>query len=255
MEERSMSRMKGKTAIVTGGASGIGAAVVRALANEGASVVIADLNANLGAELARSLGSSALYQRLDATRRDSWDELLERTTEAFGAPGVLVNNVGGLDPAPIEEWNVARFQRALELNLFSAFHGLTAIVPIMKRAGGGSIINMASMAAMRGYPSTLGYGCGKWGLRGLTKVAAVELGAHGIRVNAVHPAQTNTPATEKAPFKTEHVPLKRVGEPDDIAQVVLFLASDASRWVTGADYMADGGELAGDATYAGYPQE
>ena len=125
----------------------------------------------------------------------------------------------------------------------------------MKASRGGSIINIASMAAMRGYPSTIGYCSAKWAVRGLTKAAAVELGVHGIRVNAVHPAQTNTPATEKAPFQTAHVALKRVGEPDDIAQVVLFLASDDARWVTGADYMADGGELAGDATYAGYPTE
>lgn len=250
-----MNRVQDKTAIVTGGAAGIGEAIVRLLVTEGAKVVIADVNADQGSTLAKELGPATLFQQIDATSRQSWDELLLLTQKTFGDIHILINNVGGLDPAPIEEWDTARFQRALELNLYSAFHGVTAIAPVMKRIGGGSIVNIASMAARRGYPSTLGYSCGKWAVRGLTKVAAVELGAHGIRVNAVHPAQTITPATEKAPFQTEHVPLKRVGEPDDIAQVVLFLASDDARWVTGADYMADGGELAGDSTYAGYPEE
>lgn len=250
-----MNRVEGKIAIVTGGAAGIGEAVARLLVAEGAKVVIADMNAALGNALAAELGSAAHFQSLDATNRDSWDQLLATTVDVFGDPTILVNNVGGLDPAPIEEWDTARLQRSLELNLFSAFHGISAITPAMKRVGIGSIVNIASMAGRRGYPMTLGYSCGKWALRGLTKVAAVELGVHGIRVNAVHPGQTNTPATAAAPFKTDHVPLKRVGEPDDVAQVVLFLASDDARWVTGSDYMAEGGELAGDSTYAGYPEE
>ena len=168
---------------------------------------------------------------------------------------VLVNNAGGLDAAPIEKWDTARFQRSLNLNLFSVFNGVTAIVPAMKRAGAGSIVNIGSLAGMRGYPDVIGYVSAKWAVRGLTKTAAIELGKHGIRVNAVHPGQTNTPATQQAGFKSDHVALKRVGEPDDIAQIVLFLASDDARWVTGADYVADGGELTGDATFAGYPRE
>ncbi|QUT07851.1 glucose 1-dehydrogenase [Sphingobium phenoxybenzoativorans] len=250
-----MNRVQGKTAIVTGGASGIGEGIVRALVAEGANVVFGDIDADKGRALAESLGAKAVFQRHDATSEQSWRDMLAAAEKAFGTVNVLVNNVGGLEAAPLETWDGAKFQRALDLNLFSAFFGVTAVTPIMKKAGGGSIINIASMAAMRGYPAIIGYVSAKWAVRGMTKAAAVELGAYGIRVNAVHPGQTQTPATEKAPFKTEHVALKRLGQPDDIAQIVLFLASDDARWVTGADYMADGGELAGDATYAGYPED
>jgi 3alpha(or 20beta)-hydroxysteroid dehydrogenase len=250
-----MNRVQGKTAIVTGGANGIGEAIVRALVAEGANVVFGDIDTERGLALSESLGPKAVFQQHDATSEQSWRDMLLAAEKAFGAVTILVNNVGGLEAAPIETWDADKFQRALNLNLFSAFFGVTAIVPVMKKAGGGSIINIASMAAMRGYPAIVGYVSAKWAVRGLTKATAVELGAYGIRVNAVHPGQTQTPATEKAPFKTDHVALKRLGQPDDIAQVVLFLASDDARWVTGADYMADGGELAGDATYAGYPED
>ncbi|WP_070154534.1 SDR family NAD(P)-dependent oxidoreductase [Sphingobium phenoxybenzoativorans] len=250
-----MNRVQGKTAIVTGGASGIGEGIVRALVAQGANVVFGDIDAEKGRALAESLGAKAVFQQHDATSEPSWRDMLAAAEKAFGTVNVLVNNVGGLEAAPLETWDGAKFQRALDLNLFSAFFGVTAVTPIMKKAGGGSIINIASMAAMRGYPAIIGYVSAKWAVRGMTKAAAVELGAYGIRVNAVHPGQTQTPATEKAPFKTDHVALKRLGQPDDIAQIVLFLASDDARWVTGADYMADGGELAGDATYAGYPED
>lgn len=250
-----MNRVQGKTAIVTGGASGIGEGIVRALVAEGANVVFGDIDAEKGRALAESLGAKAVFQQHDATSEQSWRDMIAAAEKAFGTVNVLVNNVGGLEAAPLETWDGAKFQRALDLNLFSAFFGVTAVTPIMKKAGGGSIINIASMAAMRGYPAIIGYVSAKWAVRGMTKAAAVELGAYGIRVNAVHPGQTQTPATEKAPFKTDHVALKRLGQPDDIAQIVLFLASDDARWVTGADYMADGGELAGDATYAGYPED
>ncbi|KIF78447.1 3-alpha-hydroxysteroid dehydrogenase [Streptomyces sp. 150FB] len=249
-----MNRVQGKTAIVTGGASGIGAATARTLAAEGADVVIGDINTEAGNTLAGELGSKAVFVRLDVTSPDSWNQALTAAQETFGGVDILVNNVGLLDSAPLEEWDAARFQRSLNINLFGVFNGVTAVIPFLKQAGGGSIINIGSSAGLIGYPAAVGYVSSKWAVRGLTKTAAVELGKHGIRVNAVHPGQINTPATANATFKTDHVALKRLGEPEDVAQVVLFLAGDESRWISGADYSADGGEFAGNASWDSYPE-
>lgn len=135
------------------------------------------------------------------------------------------------------------------------FHGITAVVPAMRRAGGGSIINVGSIGGFRAYPLMSGYITSKWAVRGLTKATALELGVDGIRVNAVHPGQTDTPMTDGADFDTAHVALKRVGHPADIAGAVLFLAGDNSRFVTGADLVVDGGDLAGSANWDSVPDQ
>jgi 3alpha(or 20beta)-hydroxysteroid dehydrogenase len=247
-----MKRVAGKTAVVTGGAMGMGAATVRRLAAEGANVVIADVNTAVAQALAAELG--AVAERLDVRSPGEWAEVVRRTEERFGSVDVLVNNAGIADPAPLEQWDTARLQRTLDVNLIGVFNGIQAVVPAMKRAGGGSIVNIGSVGALQGVPRMSGYVVSKWAVRGLTKTAALELGVHGIRVNAVHPGQINTPMTNGVTFDTSNVALGRVGEPDDIAAIVLFFASDDSRFVTGSELAGDGGQIAGPADYQGLPQ-
>ncbi|WP_422772911.1 SDR family NAD(P)-dependent oxidoreductase [Plantactinospora sp. WMMC1484] len=249
-----MTRLQGKTAVVTGGAMGMGAATVRQFVTEGANVVIADVNITAAEELARGLGPQAVAEQLDVRSVDEWAALVGRTEERFGAVDVLVNNAGIADPAPLEQWDTARFQRTLDVNLIGVFNGIQAVVPAMKRSGGGSIVNIGSVGALQGVPRMSGYVVSKWGVRGLTKTSALELGVHGIRVNAVHPGQIRTPMTDGVTFDTSNVALGRVGEPDDIARIVLFFASDDSRFVTGSEVAGDGGQIAGPADYQGLPQ-
>ncbi|MFF0719867.1 SDR family NAD(P)-dependent oxidoreductase [Verrucosispora sp. NA02020] len=249
-----MERLQGKTALVTGGAMGMGAATVRRFVTEGAHVVIADVNRTVAEALAAELGPQAVAERLDVRSAEEWAALVGRTEERFGSVDILVNNAGIADPAPLEQWDAARLQRTLDVNLIGVFNGIQAVVPAMKRAGGGSIVNIGSVGALQGVPRMSGYVVSKWGVRGLTKTAALELGVHGIRVNAVHPGQIQTPMTEGVTFDTSNVALGRVGQPDDIARIVLFFASDDSTFVTGSEVAGDGGQIAGPADYQGLPQ-
>lgn len=249
-----MGRVAGKTAVVTGGAMGMGAAAVRQLVGEGANVVIADVNVAEAEALAAELGPTAVVEKLDVRSPQQWTDLVQRTEERFGSVDILVNNAGIVDPAPLEQWDVAQLQRVLDVNLIGVFNGIQAVTPAMKRAGGGSIVNMGSVAAFIGIIQMAGYVASKWAVRGLTKTAALELGTYGIRVNAVHPGQINTPMTKDATFETSSVALGRVGEPDDVARTVLFLASDDAQFVTGSDLVADGGQIAGQADYSGVPR-
>lgn len=249
-----MGRVQGRTAVVTGGALGMGAAAVRRLTAEGANVIIADVNAEGGRALAAELGPTAVFEKLDVRSEHDWADLVRRAEQRFGHVDILVNNAGIADPAPLEEWDTARLRRTLDVNLIGVFNGIQAVVPAMKRAGGGSIVNIGSVGALQGVPRMAGYVVSKWGVRGLTKTAALELGAYGIRVNAVHPGQIRTPMTDGVTFDTSGVALGRVGEPDDIARIVLFFASDDSRFVTGSEVAGDGGQIAGQADYQGLPQ-
>ncbi|MEV4830696.1 glucose 1-dehydrogenase [Micromonospora sp. NPDC049257] len=249
-----MARLAGKTAVVTGGAMGMGAATVRRFVTEGANVVVADVNLAAAQALAVELGQRAVAEKLDVRSADQWAALVVRTEARFGSLDILVNNAGIADPAPLEQWDAARLQRTLDVNLIGVFNGIQAAVPAMKRAGGGSIVNIGSVGALQGVPRMSGYVVSKWGVRGLTRTAALELGVHGIRVNAVHPGQIRTPMTDGVVFDTANVALGRVGEPDDIARIVLFFASDDSTFVTGSEVAGDGGQIAGPADYQGLPR-
>ncbi|MEV4772875.1 SDR family NAD(P)-dependent oxidoreductase [Micromonospora humida] len=249
-----MARLAGKTAVVTGGAMGMGAATVRRFVTEGANVVVADVNLAAAQALAVELGQRAVAEELDVRSADQWAALAVRTEARFGSLDILVNNAGIADPAPLEQWDAARLQRTLDVNLIGVFNGIQAAVPAMKRAGGGSIVNIGSVGALQGVPRMSGYVVSKWGVRGLTRTAALELGVHGIRVNAVHPGQIRTPMTDGVVFDTANVALGRVGEPNDIASIVLFFASDDSTFVTGSEVAGDGGQIAGPADYQGLPR-
>jgi 3alpha(or 20beta)-hydroxysteroid dehydrogenase len=252
-------RLRDKVAIITGGARGMGAATVRLFAAEGAKVVIADRLEAEGAALAQELGSAAKFVPLDATDEASWDALIEHTVAAFGAIDVLVNNAGVLLFRTIAETSKADFQRVLEVNLLGTFLGTQRVGAHMVGRGRGSIVNISSADGMKGANGLAAYCASKWGSRGFTKVAAMEFGHRGVRVNSVHPggidtAMGNPYAEAKAEVNKRYtmVPLQRVGEPDEVARTSLFLASDESSYLCGAEIAVDGGMLAGQY-YVGFP--
>jgi 3alpha(or 20beta)-hydroxysteroid dehydrogenase len=250
-------RVEGRVAIVTGAARGQGEAEARLFVAEGGKVVLADVLDDEGRAAAEAIGDAARFEHLDVTDEDNWKAVIAAAEEAFGPVSILVNNAGILAFDAIERQDAAEFRRVIDVNLTGAFLGIKTVVPSMKRAGTGSIVNISSNGGMEGLPNLSAYASSKWALRGLSRSAAIELGRHDIRVNTVHPGGIDTPMTRfegvdqtKAPFY-KYLPLKRIGTVDDVAPVVLFLASDEARYVTGAEYAVDGGHLAGDATLAG----
>ncbi|MGE3619868.1 MAG: SDR family oxidoreductase [Acidimicrobiia bacterium] len=240
-----VGQVDGKVALVSGGARGLGAAYVRILAAEGARVVFGDVLDDEGAALAGELGDDVRFVHLDVTDPEQWSAAVEVAEEAFGPVTVLVNNAGIVVVNTLEDMTPEEFGRVIDVNLKGTFLGMRAVIPGMRRAGTGSIINVSSTAGLRGYTWHAGYDASKYGVRSLAKVAALELGQYGIRANSVHPGQVRTPMNEGRQLRVDHVALGRVGEPEELAALVLFLASDASSFCTGAEFVADGGETAG----------
>jgi len=247
-----LGRLAGKVAIVTGAARGIGAATARLFADEGARVVIADVLAEPGEALADAIGKTALYRHANVSDEEDWQALVTAAEHAFGPVDVLVNNAGiGLFKT-IVDTEKAEFERVLAINLTGVFLGIRAVAPGMIARGRGSIVNISSNEAMRGVNGLGAYTASKWGVRGLTKVAAMELGHKGVRVNSVHPGGTDTDlanplhksADELQPTYTIQ-PIQRIGRPDEIAAACLFLASDEASYVCGAELAVDGGSSIG----------
>ena len=254
-----MARLKDKVAIITGGARGMGAATCRLFAREGAKVVIADLLETEGQALAKELGGGARFFRHDVTDEASWQHLIVETTSAFGAIDALVNNAGVLLFKTIADTSKAEFDRVVGINLAGTFLGVKLVGAGMVARGRGSIVNISSADGMKGANGLGAYCASKWGIRGLTRVAAMEFGHKGVRVNSVHPggidtAMGNPYAEPKAEVNKRYamVPMQRVGDPDEVAQVSLFLASDASSYLCGAEIAVDGGMLTGQY-YVGFP--
>ncbi|HKA03446.1 MAG TPA: SDR family oxidoreductase [Acidimicrobiales bacterium] len=241
-----MDRLKGKVALVTGGAAGIGAEVVRQCVAEGASVAIADVNDDDGQRLAAACGAPARYLHLDVSDARGWDTVVAAAEAAFGPVSVLVNNAGIIDWGGVVEMSAGTFRRLLDVNTVGVFLGMKAVVASMERAGGGSIINMSSSAGMVGGAKTIGYTASKWAVRGMTKAAAVELGPRRIRVNSVHPHVILTPMAAASNAESLGAPpIGRFGQPYDAAMLIVFLASDESGYITGSEHVIDGGALAG----------
>ena len=248
-------RLQGKVAIISGGARGQGAAEARMFAKEGAKVVFGDILDDDGkkveAEIAES-GGEALYVALDVTSEDSWRAAVRAAVSRFGKVDILVNNAGVAiwsagDDATVEEWD-----RVMEINAKGVFLGTRAVIPEMRKAGGGSIINISSISGMVGQATIHpGYNASKGAVRILTKSTAIQYAAEGIRCNSVHPGPVRTAMTERGwsdPERLrqteERTPLGRFADPDEIAYGVLFLASDESSFMTGSEMVIDGGVTA-----------
>ncbi|GHF05807.1 3-alpha-hydroxysteroid dehydrogenase [Amycolatopsis deserti] len=245
-----MGRLDGKAALITGAARGQGAAAARRFTQEGAKVMVADVADDDGKALAEEIG--AVYQHLDVSREDDWAAAVQRAEDEFGGLTVLVNNAGILHFSELAHTSLADYERVIGINQIGAFLGMRSVVEPMTRAGGGSIINVSSVEGLAGMPFLVAYTASKFAIRGMTKVAALELGSKGIRVNSVHPGMIDTKMVSDAAGGAEidtswvgkKVALGRVGKPEEIAHLAVFLASDESSYCTGAEFVADGGATA-----------
>jgi 3alpha(or 20beta)-hydroxysteroid dehydrogenase len=247
-----MGLLDGKVAIITGAARGTGEATARKFVSEGARVVIGDVLDDLGSAVAADLADAAAYTHLDVTSPSDWARAVELTTSRFGLPTVLVNNAAVLIMKSIEDTTLDEYGRVLNINLTGAFAGIQAVTASMRAAGGGSIVNVSSVDGMRGGDLRSAYCSSKWGLRGLTKAAAFDLGQYGIRVNAVCPgggsaemAMPWIPGNFDHPSHLRTVPLARDGELSEYAAAIAYLASDSSSYITAIDLVVDGGVTAG----------
>jgi 3alpha(or 20beta)-hydroxysteroid dehydrogenase len=253
-----MGLLDGKTAIITGAARGQGAAAARRFVEEGARVVIGDVLDDVGKELANSLGAAAVYRHLDVSSEDDWAAVVDEAVESLGGVQVLVNNAGILRFAALPDMPLEDYMRIVNINQVGTFLGMRAVSKVMIAAGaGGSIVNISSVEGLAGMPYLTAYTSTKFAIRGMTKVAALELGPHQIRVNSVHPGMIETDMVKDAAGGHEvdlspaakRIPLRRMGQSEDVAEVVLFLASDKSSYCTGGEFAVDGGATATHAFY------
>jgi 3alpha(or 20beta)-hydroxysteroid dehydrogenase len=251
-----MGRLDGKVALISGGARGMGNAEARLFAREGARVVIGDVEQSEGEALAREIGDAARFVKLDVTQFEEWESAVGGTLAAFGRLDVLVNNAGIVIPSLMRDLSLENYQKVIDVNQTGVFLGMKAVTPAMEKTGAGSIVNISSIDGMIGMDLVFSYVASKFAVRGMTRVAALELAPIGIRVNSVHPGFVHTRLgnPDDVPeirelldgYSKRRVPLGRTGEPEDIANLVLFLASDEASFITGSEFVADGGMLAGE---------
>lgn len=241
-------RLEGRRALVTGGARGIGASIVRRFVDEGAEVVIADIRDDEGEALAAELGTAATYRHLDVTDDDAWRQV---GVDAMATPlDVLVNNAGAvISFDPLHDVEPDLFRRIVELNLTSVFLAMRFVLPTMVAAGGGSVINLSSISGVVGHDVAPGYQAAKGGVRVLTKNGAMTYVSSGVRVNSIHPGIIATPMVAEQPqWATDafiaNTPMGRAGTGEDVAHAAVYLASDESAFVTGAELYVDGGFVA-----------
>ncbi|BCJ53381.1 3-alpha-hydroxysteroid dehydrogenase [Actinoplanes sp. NBRC 14428] len=253
-----MNRFDDLTVLVTGGTGGQGSSHVRAFHAEGANVVIGGIDAERGAALAGELGARAQFVRLDVTDEGSWSAAVQAAESTFGGLHVLVNNAGVQNPpAPIEDTEQATWSRILDVNLTGTFLGIKVAAPALRRSAGGAIVNIGSTMGLGGTAHYAPYVAGKWAVRGLTRTAALELGRDHIRVNTIHPGVIATPFIQEPAagataaiadfYSPEPFAVPRLGEPADVTRLLLFLASSDASFITGSEYVIDGGLLLGPA--------
>jgi 3alpha(or 20beta)-hydroxysteroid dehydrogenase len=254
-----VNRLAGKVALISGGARGQGEAEVRLFVDEGAKVVFGDVLDDLGEALAKEVGGDAIYLHHDVRREEDWNRAVNEAVSQFGSLDVLVNNAGILSMGVLtHETSLEEYLRVIEVNQIGVFLGMRAALPAMLRNRRGSIVNISSTNGLAGYGGTIAYTASKFAVRGMTKNAALEYGKAGIRVNSIHPGGIDTPMTrpenlgglgdiaESAEGDLYAMfPIPRAGQPIEVANLALFLASDESSFCTGAEYLVDGGMLAG----------
>ncbi|WP_421911498.1 SDR family NAD(P)-dependent oxidoreductase [Marinobacter sp.] len=247
-----MKRLENKVALITGAARGMGESHARMFIEHGAKVVLTDLSIDAGSALANELGDNAVFFQHDVTKSDSWDEIIKRAEQEFGPVNVLVNNAGILGPvSKTEHLDEADYLKVCEVNQHSVYLGMKAVIPSMLKAGVGSIVNISSIAGIAanyGFPS-LAYVASKFAVRGMTKATAIEYGLNNIRVNSVHPGFIQTPmmveaTDEEGGDAMSLIPLGRIADPKEVSNLVLFLASDESSYITGSEHLVDAGMLA-----------
>lgn len=231
--------------LITGGARGIGAATARLLAGGGARVLVTDLLDDEGEALARELGPNAAYRRLDVADPDAWKKAVSMAEEQFGAVNALFNNAGILAFGSVADCPPEEFRRVLAVNLEGVFLGIQAVLPALRRAGGGTIVNVSSTAGLQGYAGIAAYVSSKWAVRGLTKAAALDLAPDGIRVMSLHPGPIRTPMVDGLSDEmARSQPIPRFGEPDEVARMARFLFTEAT-YSTGSEFVVDGGAVTG----------
>jgi 3alpha(or 20beta)-hydroxysteroid dehydrogenase len=245
-------RLEGKVAIITGAAGGIGAAAARRMAEEGASLVLTDADGDRARALAGELGERAGAAAHDVRSETDWQAVVASALEAHGRIDVLLNNAGVFLAAPLTDTSLEEFRRVIDVNVTGVFLGMRSVTQAMSEQRAGSIINVSSVAGLKGGPYLTAYAASKFAVRGMTKVVAKELAQFGVRVNSVHPGQIDTDMNarqrERTPELIEKlirsIPLRRIGTPDEIAHAVIYLASDESIYTTGSELVVDGGATA-----------
>ncbi len=245
-------RLEGRVAIVSGAARGMGAAEARQFAAEGASVVLGDVLDEDGVKVASEIGAAAVYTPLDVTREEDWKAAVELAQNRFGHLDTIVNNAGILRLGLLEQTPLEEYELVVRVNQVGCFLGMKTVIPALREAGGGSIVNISSVAGMNGIAGAVSYTASKYAVRGMTKVAALEVGKDGIRVNSVHPGGVDTPmiAREGGSAGDDDSaglpnPIPRIARPEEVAELVTWLASDASSYCTGSEFVIDGGGTAG----------
>jgi 3alpha(or 20beta)-hydroxysteroid dehydrogenase len=254
-DETLSGRLEGKVAIITGAARGQGEAEARLFAAHGARVVVADVLEEEGRAVAKSIGDAATFERLDVSAEDDWTRVVNAAVAHAGLLTTLVNNAGIVGYSAFEDTSLEDYLRVIQVNQIGTFLGMRTAIPALTAAGGGSIVNVASVEGMRGSNGLVAYGSSKWAIRGLTKIGAVELARRGIRVNTLLPGSVDTPMSalpEGSEVDTKAMtadrPMIRAGRPEELAQAALFLASDDSSYVSGAELVVDGAWTAGTLT-------
>ena len=240
-----MDRLRGKVILISGGARGQGAAEARLFVAEGARVVIGDVLEPEGRQGASELGGATTFVRQDVTQEGDWITAVNAAEKLGGLHG-LVNNAGIYQPRTLMETETELFEHHTRVNQLGCFLGMKTVVPLMEQSGGGSIVNISSVAGLRGSPGAIAYSATKWALRGMTKAAAIDLAPRKIRVNSVHPGPIDTDmlkvrTSEQNRQRLQLVPMKRMGTADEVASLVLFLLSEESGYITGAEVAIDGG--------------
>ena len=239
-------RFSDQVVMITGAAGGLGTAMARAFAKDGATVVVTGRKEAPGLALAKEVGTRALFTQLDVTDERSWRAAIEETERQRGPLSVLINNAAHLAVGGVESVSLAEWQAVIETNLTGTLLGIRAAAPSMRKAGGGSIVNISSIAGLHGTPGLAAYGASKWGIRSLTRTAAYELARDNIRVNSVHPGIIDTLLAYDPKTGDELVPVDRFAIPrmasvDEIVRYVLFVASNEAAFSTGSEFVADGG--------------